>query len=95
MIRLRSYSLTVADNLKVTDWTTDPPQDITGKYAAVAAQLKVDRLTASIDVVVDDNGEFDVKSTLHGGNAEAVKDYQALFALLVQDWQDLCNLAKH
>lgn len=95
MKKIRSYQISAPDRLKVTDWTTKPEgTNISERYGEAEKALKVARVTASIDVYADANGEIEIKSRYESDNFDSVLDYQVLFGIFVSELPELAKIAK-
>jgi hypothetical protein len=92
--QIRSYKITVKDNLKVTDWTSGEPKDITSEYDNVPEDLKVARISASIDVYADGENEIDTRFKYQPDDPKSLAHYQALMRLFLEDFPKLLTLAK-
>jgi hypothetical protein len=95
MKKIRSYQISTPDRLKVTDWTTGPEgTNISERYGEAERTLRVARVTASIDVYADTNGEIEIKSRYESDNFDSVLDYQVLFQIFATELPELARIAK-
>jgi hypothetical protein len=83
--RIRSYQITNGFNIKVTDFSTTPPTDITNQYQNIIQDESHRRIDAFIDVNENGDGQIRTLSYRNPRDPQSMASFRVLFDIYMND----------
>ncbi len=85
MRKIRSYTYPENNPLKVTDWSAGTARDISNLYENIAAEKRMGRVSAFVDVSRNEANELIVEGMPNGVSLRDIADYLNLIGLAYED----------